>query len=182
MLTSKNKTFTEIMNLFILDNPDFKLSQEMKDFLLKLDNENETFSTSDGRNLYRFIFEIWSTQHNHLLDASNDKKIDLLPIHIEFLLEISQETRNYSTTRESSALKQKWLITWESSLSYLSSFIQNAYLQTPEKYSQYNKNMPLSLRILAIILRSPEDTFAIFMISSFIIVIPIAWYIAHLPY
>lgn len=120
MLTSKNKTFTEIVNLFILDNPDFKLSQEMKDFLLKIDNPNETFSASDGHKLYGYIFEIWSRQHNILLKPENSDKVqESLCIHAEILYRISQEIENFKNMQDSAILKDKWLSIWEYSLERL---------------------------------------------------------------
>ncbi|QOV23603.1 hypothetical protein [Anabaenopsis elenkinii] len=120
MLTSKNKTFAEIITPFIAANPDFKLSQEMNDFLIKIDTPCEIFSISDSCKLYELIFKIWSRQHSILLHPENSDKVqDLLPIHTEILYCISQEIENSKHIQDSTLLKDKWLSIWEYSLERL---------------------------------------------------------------
>jgi hypothetical protein len=119
MLNQDYKTFTTIIDTFLLANPDFQLSKSMKEHLFKIDNPNETFSTSDGYKLYSFIFKVWSIQHNILLKSENRDSQELLHIHIETLYQISQKFENSKTIQNSTLLKDEWLSIWEYSFKRL---------------------------------------------------------------
>jgi hypothetical protein len=126
MLNQDHKTFTTILDSFLLANPDFQLSQQMKKFLLKIDNLSETFSASDAYKLYELIFRIWTLQHNTLLNTQTMiLKRSLLSNHISLLSQITQKIQNCEEIKDPVLLKQQCLLIWETSINDLLDFRQS---------------------------------------------------------